>query len=181
MINLLRVSNKARRMEFDKELLLKLPNSPSNILQHSIHLFYSKNYTESLALLNDLLKQLECEEDKSDVKFLIGLVANQARDQRTANGTLAKVCKISLFFRSNINTMIFCGFYDLSNFVSILSYCIYLVSFFRGCIFLRVAKTSCPHSGLRPLVGKSYLGFSKFEHSFPFTHKQQQTFITRYS
>lgn len=78
-------------MEFDNELLLKLPKSPSNTLQHSVHLFYTKNYTDSLSLLNDLMKQLECEEDKSDVKLLIGLVANQARDQRLANGTLAKV------------------------------------------------------------------------------------------
>ena len=91
----MRVSNKAKSLEFDKDLLLNLPKSPSNILQHSIHLFYTKSYTDSLSLLNDLLKQLECEEDKNDVKLLIGLVANQARDQRTANGTLAKVCNMN--------------------------------------------------------------------------------------
>ena len=43
----------------------------------------------------------------------------------------------------------------------------------RGLRTLRVRTR-----GFGPRVGKSYLGFSKFEHLFSFARKQQQTFIT---
>ncbi|KAI6649247.1 Tetratricopeptide repeat protein 37 [Oopsacas minuta] len=93
LTNLIRASNKAKRKEFNKELLHKLPKSPTNILQNSISLFYARNYTESLNLLNELIPLIEHEDDINDVNYMIGLVANQARDQRLANGTLAKLSK----------------------------------------------------------------------------------------
>ena len=89
--NLLRASNKAGRKEFNRETLLSLPKNPSNILQQSISHFYTKSYTESLSLLNELVILLDNEEDRNDVKFMIGLISNQARDQRVSKGTLAKV------------------------------------------------------------------------------------------
>ena len=89
--NLIRASNKAGRKEFNRETLLSLPKTPNNILQQSISLFYTKSYTDSLALLSELAILLDNDNDRNDVKLMIGLVANQARDQRVSKGTLAKV------------------------------------------------------------------------------------------
>ena len=89
--NLIRANNKAGTQECNRETLLSLPKTPSNILQQSVSLFYTKSYAESIGLLNELAILLDNEDDRNDVKLMIGLVANQARDQRVSKGTLAKV------------------------------------------------------------------------------------------
>ena len=71
--------------------MLSLPNSPSNLLQQAIALFRCKEYSESISRLSELIKLVESEEDRNDVKIMIGLAANQTRDQRVAKGTLALV------------------------------------------------------------------------------------------